>query len=161
MIRKKLYINGVEKNLIVDADESLAEVLRKRLRLTGTKIGCGKAQCESCNVIKDCKLTRSCVTEMSRMVDGAAVTTIEGMGTQDDLHALQMSWVVHGGAQCGFCPPGFIVSARALLDTNSDPSREDVRDWFQKKRNVLLGEKAAYAKCMGSELDRLAYHPLA
>ncbi len=136
MIKKKLYVNGVEKNLIVDADESLAEVLRKRLRLTGTKIGCGKAQCGACNVIMDGKLTRSCVTKMSRVADGAAVTTIEGIGTPDDLHAIQMAWMVHGGAQCGFCTPGFIVSAKALLDANSDPSREDVREWFQKNRNA-------------------------
>ena len=136
MIKKKLYVNGVEKNLIVDADESLAEVLRKRLRLTGTKIGCGKAQCGACNVIMDGKLTRSCVTKMSRVADGAAVTTIEGIGTPDDLHAIQMAWMVHGGAQCGFCTPGFVVSAKALLDANSDPSREDVREWFQKNRNA-------------------------
>jgi len=136
MIKKKLYVNGVERNLVVDADDSLAEVLRKSLRLTGTKIGCGKAQCGACNVIMDGKLTRSCVTKMSRVVDGAAVTTIEGIGTPNDLHAIQMAWMVHGGAQCGFCTPGFVVSAKALLDTNSDPSREDVRDWFQKNRNA-------------------------
>ncbi|MBU1234576.1 MAG: molybdopterin-dependent oxidoreductase [Proteobacteria bacterium] len=136
MIKKKLYVNGVERNLVVEADDSLAEVLRKNLRLTGTKIGCGKAQCGACNVIMDGKLTRSCVTKMSRVVDGAAVTTIEGIGTPDDLHAIQMAWMVHGGAQCGFCTPGFVVSAKALLDSNPDPSREDVRDWFQKNRNA-------------------------
>jgi aldehyde oxidoreductase len=136
MIRKKLYVNGIEENLIVEADESLAEVLRKKLMLTGTKIGCGEGQCGACNVIVDGKLTRSCVTKMKRVADGAAVTTIEGIGTPTDLHAIQMAWMVHGGAQCGFCTPGFIVSAKALLNTNADPSREDVRDWFQKHRNA-------------------------
>ena len=136
MIRKKLYVNGIERNFVVEADETLADVLRKRLRLTGTKIGCGKGQCGACNVIVDGKLTRSCVTKMERVAEGAAVTTIEGIGTPNDLHAIQMAWMVHGGAQCGFCTPGFIVSAKALLDANADPSREDVRDWFQKNRNA-------------------------
>ncbi|MBV5305526.1 MAG: molybdopterin-dependent oxidoreductase [Desulfobulbaceae bacterium] len=136
MIKKKLYVNGIERNFVVEADESLAEVLRKRLMLTGTKIGCGKGQCGACSVIVDGKLTRSCVTKMEKVADGAAVTTIEGIGTPTDLHAIQMAWMVHGGAQCGFCTPGFIVSAKALLDGNGDPSREEIRDWFQKNRNA-------------------------
>jgi len=136
MIKKKLYVNGVERNFVVEADESLAEVLRKRLMLTGTKIGCGKGQCGACSVIVDGKLTRSCVTKMEKVADNAAVTTIEGIGTPTDLHAIQMAWMVHGGAQCGFCTPGFIVSAKALLDGNADPSREEIRDWFQKNRNA-------------------------
>jgi aldehyde oxidoreductase len=73
---------------------------------------------------------------MEKVADGAAVTTIEGIGTPTDLHAIQMAWMVHGGAQCGFCTPGFIVSAKALLDGNGDPSREEIRDWFQKNRNA-------------------------
>ena len=136
MIKKKLYVNGIERNFVVEADESLAEVLRKKLMLTGTKIGCGKGQCGACSVIVDGKLTRSCVTKMEKVADGAAVTTIEGIGTPTDLHAIQMAWMVHGGAQCGFCTPGFIVSAKALLDGNGDPSREEIRDWFQKNRNA-------------------------
>jgi aldehyde oxidoreductase len=136
MIKKKLYVNGIERNFVVEADESLAEVLRKRLMLTGTKIGCGKGQCGACSVIVDGKLTRSCVTKMEKVADNAAVTTIEGIGTPTDLHAIQMAWMVHGGAQCGFCTPGFIVSAKALLDSNGDPSREEIRDWFHKNRNA-------------------------
>lgn len=73
---------------------------------------------------------------MSRVPENAAVTTLEGIGTPSCLHPLQHSWIYHGAAQCGFCTPGFIVSAKGLLDTNPNPSREDVRDWFQKHHNI-------------------------
>ncbi|MEW6439556.1 MAG: molybdopterin-dependent aldehyde oxidoreductase [bacterium] len=136
MISRTLDVNGVRRTLVVDAEATLAELLREQLLLTGTKLGCGQGQCGACNVILDGKLTRSCVTKMKRVPDGAAVTTIEGVGTPGKLHALQLAWAVHGGAQCGFCTPGFIVSAKALLDLNAAPSREQVREWFQKNRNA-------------------------
>ena len=136
MQKKKLYVNGIERSVVTEGSDLLADVLRKSLRLTGTKVGCGKGQCGACNVIMDGKLIRSCITKMERVPDGAAITTIEGIGTPQDLHALQMAWMIHGGAQCGFCTPGFIVSAKALLDSNPDPSREDIRDWFQKYKNA-------------------------
>ena len=104
--------------------------------LTGAKIGCGQGQCGACNVIMNEKLIRSCVTKMSKIPDGASVITIEGLGTPENLHPLQLAWIVHGGAQCGFCSPGFIVSSKALLDENPSPAREDVRAWFQKNRNA-------------------------
>ncbi len=136
MLRKKLYVNGVERSVVVESADLLADVIRKNLRLTGTKVGCGKGQCGACNVIMDGKLIRSCITKMDRVPDGAAITTVEGIGTPQDLHAIQMAWMVHGGAQCGFCTPGFIVSAKALLDATPDPSREEIRDWFQKYKNA-------------------------
>jgi len=136
MQRKILYVNGVERSVVSENADLLSDVIRKSLRLTGTKVGCGKGQCGACNVIMDGKLIRSCITKMERVPDGAAITTIEGIGTPQDLHALQMAWMVHGGAQCGFCTPGFIVSAKALIDTNPDPSREEIRDWFQKYKNA-------------------------
>ena len=136
MQKKKLYVNGIARTVVTEASDLLSDVIRKTLRLTGTKVGCGQGQCGACNVIIDGKLLRSCITKMDRVADGAAITTIEGIGTPSDLHALQMAWMVHGGAQCGFCTPGFIVSAKALIDTNPDPSREDIRDWFQKYRNA-------------------------
>ncbi|PIE57350.1 MAG: aldehyde oxidoreductase [Desulfobulbus propionicus] len=136
MIEKKLYVNGIERSVIADKSELLSDVIRKSLHLTGTKVGCGKGQCGACNVIMDGKLIRSCITKMDRVPDKATITTVEGIGTPNDLHAIQMAWVVHGGAQCGFCTPGFIVSTKALLDSNPDPSREEVRDWFQKYRNA-------------------------
>lgn len=136
MLKKTLTINGMERVVVADADETLANVLRGQLGLTGTKIGCGQGQCGSCNVILDGKLVRSCVTKMSKVSEGASVLTIEGVGSPQHLHPLQTAWMVHGGAQCGFCSPGFIVSSKALLDQNPNPSREEVRDWFQAHRNA-------------------------
>ena len=121
MIKKMLHINGVPKTVIAESETMLADVLREQLGLTGTKVGCGQGQCGSCSVILDGKVVRSCITKMKRVADGARVTTIEGIGTPDNLHPLQMAWIVHGGAQCGFCSPGFIVSAKALLDENPEP----------------------------------------
>ncbi len=136
MIKKTLEINGQKKTVVAPADESLAHVLREQLGLTGTKVGCNEGQCGCCNVILDGKLVRSCVTKMSKLAEGASITTIEGVGTPDNLHPLQMAWMVHGAAQCGFCTPGFIVSSKALLDQNLSPTREEVRDWYQTHRNA-------------------------
>jgi aldehyde oxidoreductase len=136
MIKKTVMINGAEKMVIAPADELLVNVLRKQMGLTGTKVGCGKAQCGCCNVIVNNKLVRSCVTKLEKIEDNASIITVEGVGTPENLHPLQLAWIVHGGAQCGFCSPGFIVSSKALLDTNPNPSREDVRNWFQKNRNA-------------------------
>ncbi len=136
MLKKTLNVNGVARMVVAPSDESLANVLRGQLGLTGTKIGCGQAQCGCCNVILNDKLVRSCVTKMSKVEDGSSIITVEGVGTPDSLHPVQLAWIVHGGAQCGFCTPGFIVSAKALLDSNPNPSREDVRDWFNVHRNA-------------------------
>ena len=136
MIKKLINLNGISRMVLAAPETSLAEVIREQLGLTGTKVGCGKGQCGACSVIMDGKLVKSCMTKFSRLQDNSSVVTIEGIGTPDNLHALQLSWVAHGGAQCGFCSPGFIVSAKALLYTNINPSREEVRDWFHKNRNA-------------------------
>jgi aldehyde oxidoreductase len=136
MIKKNLTINGVARMVVASPDALLANVIREQLGLTGTKIGCGQAQCGACNVILNNKLVKSCITKMSRVPDEATVITIEGVGNPDNLHPLQLSWAVHGGAQCGFCTPGFIVSSKALLDSNANPTREDVREWFHKNKNA-------------------------
>jgi aldehyde oxidoreductase len=136
MLKRTLTVNGVVRQVIAEADQSLANLLREQMGLTGTKIGCGQAQCGCCNVILDNKLVRSCVTRMAKVPDGAEVITVEGIGNPQHLHPIQLAWIVHGGAQCGFCTPGFIVSVKALLDENPDPSREAVRDWFQTHRNA-------------------------
>ncbi len=136
MIDKLFQLNGLPRKIVVDPEVSLAEVIRNQLKLTGTKIGCGQGQCGSCSVILDGRVVRSCVTKMKKVPDGAQVLTIEGVGTPDKLHPLQLAWTVHGGAQCGFCSPGFIVSAKGLLEDNPDPTREEVRAWFQNHRNA-------------------------
>ncbi len=136
MIGKTLVVNGITRSLVVDPESSLAQVLREQLLLTGVKVGCGQAQCGACSVILDGKVVRSCATKMSKVAEGASVTTIEGIGAPDNLHPLQLAWMIHGGAQCGFCTPGFIVSAKGLLDENPKPGRAEVRDWFEAHRNA-------------------------
>ena len=121
MISKTLIVNGMTKTLLVNPEDSLADVLRGQLLLTSVKVGCGTGQCGACNVILDGKLVRTCTLKMKRVEDGAAVTTLEGIGTPEHMHPLQLSWMFHGGAQCGFCTPGFIVSAKCL--PGPDPQR--------------------------------------
>lgn len=136
MLKKFVNINGSKMALVVDPEATLVDVIRGQLHLTGTKVGCGKAQCGACSVIMNGKVIFACATKMKRVPDEAIITTIEGIGTPTNLHALQMAWVKYGAAQCGFCAPGFIVSAKALLDENLNPTRIEVRDWFQKHKNV-------------------------
>lgn len=136
MIKKTIFVNGAEKHFEVDPEASLANVLRSQLLLTGTKIGCGKGECGTCTVLWDGTPIRSCLYKISRIPDGAHIITIEGVGTKDALHPLQLAWMIHGAAQCGYCTPGFIVSAKALLDQNTNPSREEVREWFTKNKNL-------------------------
>ncbi len=131
-----LNINGLSKTVFADPADSLAQVLREQLGLTGTKVGCNAGQCGACSVIMDGKVVRSCITKMEKVADNASITTIEGIGTPDNLHPLQLAWINYGGVQCGFCSPGFIVSAKGLLDENPKPTREQVRDWFQKHHNA-------------------------
>ena len=131
-----LNINGADRMFICDPEkDTLASVLR-RLGLTGTKVGCGTGVCGACSVILDGKVVRSCTRKISRIEEYSSVMTIEGIGTALHPHPLQYAWVNLGAVQCGFCVPGFIVSAYQLLQENPDPTREEVRDWFQKHRNV-------------------------
>ncbi len=161
MIARTLTVNGITRQVITEPDQTLANLLREQLGLTGTKIGCGQAQCGCCNVILNDKLVRSCVTKMSKIEDGASVVTVEGIGNPDNLHPIQLAWIVHGGAQCGFCTPGFVVSVKALLDGNPSPTREDVREWFQTHRNAcrctgykqLVDAAMDAAKVMRGEME--------
>ncbi|HOG14272.1 MAG TPA: molybdopterin-dependent oxidoreductase [Synergistales bacterium] len=136
MIQKRFFVNGIERNIIVKGEDSLAKVLREQLGLTGTKIGCDTGHCGACSVIVNNELVRSCIFKAGRIKDGDSVTTIEGIGTPNNLHPIQKAFIKHGTAQCGFCIPGFVVSTKALLDSNPSPTREDVREWFHKHRNA-------------------------
>ncbi|HZJ77009.1 MAG TPA: molybdopterin cofactor-binding domain-containing protein [Oscillospiraceae bacterium] len=136
MVKKELIVNGVKHTIITEDDTLLSDVLRRQLLLTGTKVGCGKGECGACSVILNDKVIRSCITRMKRVPNGSEIITIEGVGEKENLHPLQIAWMVHGAAQCGFCTPGFIVSAKVLLEENNNPTREEVREWFQKHRNV-------------------------
>ena len=162
MFKRKLNINGTMETIITDPEEKLSNVLREQLLLTGTKIGCGIGECGACNVIMNGKVVRSCTIKMKRVPDEAEIITIEGIGDHENLHPVQLAWMVHGGAQCGFCTPGFIISAKALLDENLNPTREEVRDWFQKNRNLcrctgyipLVDAVMTAAKLMRGEITK-------
>lgn len=131
-----LTINGADRTFICNpAKDTLADVLR-RLGLTGTKVGCGTGVCGACSVILNGKVIRSCTRKISKIKEYSSVMTIEGIGTVLHPHPLQYAWVHLGAVQCGFCVPGFIVSAYQLLQENPAPTREEVRDWFQQHRNV-------------------------
>ncbi len=136
MLKKSLVINGVNKVLILDPEASLADVLRKQLLLTGTKVSCNDGHCGACSVIVDGKLTLACVTKMSKIPDGAAILTVEGIGMPEKMHPIQVAFAVYGAAQCGFCTPGMVVSAYALLASNPSPTREEVRTWLTKHHNA-------------------------
>lgn len=136
MQKKVLHINGLDRTLLVNPEDNLAKVLREQLLLTGCKVSCGIGQCGACTVIMDGQAIRACVMKMKRVPDNAVIETIEGIGETDNLHPLQVAWMGHGCAQCGFCSPGFIMSAKVLLEENPSPTREEVRDWFQKHRNL-------------------------
>lgn len=151
MFKKTLIVNGISRTILHDPKATLSTVLRKQLMVLGVKVGCDAGQCGACNVIMDGKLIRSCITKMSRVPENAVITTIEGIGTPDNLHPIQLAWIRHGGAQCGFCTPGFIVSTKALLDSNPNPSREDIRDWFQKYKNAC--RCTGYKQIVDSVMD--------
>ena len=122
-------VNGDEVSLPVQPGQSLAKLLREQLRLTGTKIGCSEAECGSCTVVIEGKPILSCAYPAQR-AEGKHVLTIEGLskldGNEDTLHPLQQAFVLHGAVQCGFCIPGMLMTAYALLERNPDPTKEDI-----------------------------------
>ncbi len=121
----KLTVNGTEHEVDVEDDMPLLWVLRDELGLTGTKYGCGIAQCGACTVHMDGLAVRSCQVAAAT-ADGAEITTIEGLGTPAALHAVQDAWIKHQVAQCGYCQSGQIMQAASLLDLNPEPTDEDI-----------------------------------
>lgn len=119
----KLIVNDVEYEVDVEAEMPLLWVLRDELGLTGTKYGCGIAQCGACTVHMDGVAVRSCQVAAAT-AEGADITTIEGLGTPEALHAVQEAWVEHQVAQCGYCQSGQIMQAASLLDVNPEPTDE-------------------------------------
>ena len=104
----------------------LLDVLREQLRLTGTKEGCGEGECGACTVLVNGEIVNSCLVPIAQ-VDGAEITTIEGVATGDQLHSVQQAFIEHGGAQCGICTPGMVLAAVDLLSRNAQPSDDDIR----------------------------------
>ena len=122
-------INGEPVEFICDPDEPLLDVLRNRLHLTGAKEGYGTGDCGACSVTVNGRLVCSCLV-LGAEVDGAVITTIEGMADGDQLHPLQRAFIDGAAFQCGVCTPGILVAAKALLEKNPDPTDEEVRYWL-------------------------------
>jgi carbon-monoxide dehydrogenase small subunit len=126
----RLTVNGKPYELKVKPNTLLVDILRKNLKLTGTKVGCLDSACGACTVHIDGKAVRSC-SILALQANGRKVTTIEGVADGDKLHPIQEAMVEHGAIECGFCTPGMVMSAKALLDENPNPAREEVREAIQ------------------------------
>ncbi|MFP4021475.1 MAG: (2Fe-2S)-binding protein [Halanaerobium sp.] len=122
----KLTVNGEERELEVTPYTRLLDLLREDLGLTGVKEGCGKGECGACTVIMNGELTASCLVPAPQ-ADQAEILTVEGLGTKDNLHPIQESFVEAGAVQCGYCIPGMILAGKRLLDENPRPTEKEVR----------------------------------
>jgi len=125
--RIRLKVNGEDYDLLVPPNKTLLEVLREDLALTGTKEGCQDGTCGACTVLLDGKAVRSCLV-LAVEAEGKEVVTIEGLSKGEELHPIQEAFVNYGAVQCGFCTPGMILAAKALLDSNPNPSEEEIRE---------------------------------
>lgn len=124
-----LRVNGISVERSVDVRTTLAQLLREDLALTGTKVSCDVQVCGACTVLVDGLPVSSC-TYLAADADGRAVTTVEGLATGRELHPLQEAFVEHMALQCGFCTPGFLMMAKALLDENPQPTREEILEYL-------------------------------
>ena len=122
-------INGEERDFLCEARQSMLEVLRDELKLTGTKEGCNDGNCGACSVTVDGVLIDSCCM-LAVEAEGSSIETVEGMADNGQLHPLQRAFLEETGMQCGICTPGFLMSSRALLRANPSPSEEEIRHWL-------------------------------
>lgn len=122
-------VNGQQEEALCEVHQSLLDLLRDELGLTGTKEGCGTGDCGACTVLLDGRLVCSCLV-LGVEAEGKEVTTIEGIAESDGLHVVQQKFLEHAALQCGICTPGFIVAAKALLDQNPDPDETTIRYWL-------------------------------
>lgn len=123
----ELEVNGIKRRVDVAPMSRLLDVLREALRLTGTKEGCGEGECGACSVLVDGVVINSCLVPVCQ-VDGCSITTVEALATDGRLDPLQQAFLECGGAQCGICTPGMLIAARALLQNNSNPSRDEIKE---------------------------------
>ncbi len=120
-------VNGIVRETIIEPGDTLAELLRNKLNLTGTKVSCGCGECGSCTVLVDGKPVLSCST-LAMAVRNKDIRTIEGLAENGKLHPVQQSFLDHGAVQCGFCTSGMVMMSKALLDENQEPTREEVKE---------------------------------
>ena len=144
-------INGDPIEFLCDTEQTLLDVLRDELRLTGSKEGCASGDCGACSVTLNGRLVCACLV-LAAEVEGCEVTTIEGMAVGDQLHPLQQKFLDHAALQCGVCTPGFLVAAKALLDRNSNPTETEVRYWLAGNLCRCTG----YDKIVRAVLDTAA-----
>ena len=128
-IQVSTTINGDPTEFLCGPDESLLDVLRNRLGLTGAKEGCGSGDCSACSVTLNGRLVCSCLV-LGAEVDGGEIETVEGLAQGDQLHPLQQAFIDHAALQCGICTPGILVAAQALLEKNPDPTDTEIRYWL-------------------------------
>ena len=119
-------INGDQTEFVCQPNESLLDVLRNRIGLTGSKEGCGTGDCGACSVLLDERIVCSCLV-LGVEIEGKAVGTVEGLADGDSLHPLQSNFIKHAALQCGICTPGFLMAGKALLDRNLNPTEEEIR----------------------------------
>ena len=119
-------VNGDPVQYVCPADESLLDVLRNRLNMTGSKEGCGTGDCGACSITMDGRLVCSCLV-LGAEAEGRSIETVEGLSEGGELHPLQEKFIEHAAFQCGICTPGFLVAAKALLDRNANPDEEEIR----------------------------------
>lgn len=122
-----LKVNGVERESYVKPGDTLMDLIRDELGITGTKSACDRGDCGACTVIMNGKAVKSCITP-ALQVDGAEITTVEGLSIDGKLHPLQEEFIDLAAVQCGFCTPGLLMASKAFLDENSDPTEEEVRE---------------------------------
>lgn len=144
-------LNGDEVEFLCRPHQTLLEVLRDELLLTGTKEGCGTGDCGACSVMLDGRLVCSCLT-LAAEVEGRSVETIEGVAGPEGLHPVQQKLLEHAGLQCGVCTPGIVVAAKALLEREPDPSERQVRFWLAGNLCRCTG----YDKIIRAVLDAAA-----
>src|SRR5580765_5871690 len=126
MTQIQISVNAVRREVTSSGDTPLLYVLRNELELSGPQFGCGLAQCGACSVLVDGKEVRSCVTPVSQVK--GPVTTIEGLGTPENLHPLQKAFIAEQACQCGYCGNGMVIAAKALLERNPRPTNQEIRD---------------------------------
>ena len=144
-------INGDPVEFLCEPDQTLLDVLRDELNLTGSKEGCASGDCGACSVMVDNRLVCACLV-LAAEVEEKSVETIEGMANGEDLHPLQQKFLEHAALQCGVCTPGFLIAAKALLDKNPDPSETEVRYWLAGNLCRCTG----YDKIVRAVLDTAA-----
>ena len=144
-----LNVNGERNELAVEPTWTLLETVREQLRLTGPKEGCGTGDCGACSMIVDGRLITSCLM-LAAQADGCEITTVEGLARDGRLDPVQRAFVEKGGVQCGFCTPGMVMAARALLDHNRSPSLEEVREGLAGNLCRCTGYSKSYESVLAA-----------